>query len=102
MISRCGSISEIYQYGFKSLCIKFHTRIYKITARPKCWRYDSQSAVNSAHYQFRGYCACAELISQGGSISEVDQYGSKYLCTKFHACIHNTTIGPIFGAMSLS
>ena len=72
MISRGGYISEIDQYGFKSLCTKFHTRIYKITARPKFWRYGAQSAVNCAHYHFRGHCACAEAISRGSSISEVD------------------------------
>ena len=102
VISRVSSISEIDHYGFKSLCTQFHIRIYKITARPKCWQYGAQSAVNCTRYHYCGHCACAEVISRGGSISEVDQYGFKCLCTKFHACIHNTTIGPIFGAMPLS
>ena len=67
-----------------------------------CRRYGAQSVVNSVNLHFRGHCACAEVISGDGSISDIDQYGIKSLCTKCHACFYKITTRSSFGAMAFS
>jgi len=70
------------------------------------WRYGAQSAVNCATYHFHGHCACAEVISRGGSKSEIGQYGFKsvhvYMYQVSYSYLQNNCQAKNVGAMALS
>jgi len=67
------------------------------------WCYITQSAGHCVRLIIFSCCyVCAEIISQCGSISDIDQNCSMSMRTKCHACIYKCTTWPLHGAIALS